>query len=90
MCTLFLVVDFTLIANTAMDFILRQTTYFNHLMSYVNSFENINDVQEVVYGQEFTSEFLESYSTIIGGKINEQSLKGADYLVFSRLSKLTA
>ena len=66
MCTLFSIVDFTLIANTAMSFILRQTTYCNPLMSYVKSLENVNDVQAVVYGQELTGEFLESYNNIIG------------------------
>lgn len=71
MCTLFSIVDFTLIANTAMSFILRQTTYCNHLMSYVKSLENVNDVQAVVYGQELTGEFLESYNNIIGGEVNE-------------------
>lgn len=71
MCTLFSAADFTLIANTAMSFILRQTTYCNHLMSYVKSLENVSDVQAVVYGQELTGEFLESYNNIIGGEVNE-------------------
>ena len=66
MCTLFSVVDFTLIANTAMSFILRQTTYCNHLMSYVKSLDNVSDVRTVVYGRELTGEFLESYNNIIG------------------------
>ncbi len=71
MCTLFSIVDFTLIANTAMSFILRQTTYCNHLMSYVKSLDNVSDVRAVVYGQELTGEFLESYNNIIGGEVNE-------------------
>ena len=71
MCTLFSVVDFTLIANTAMSFILRQTTYCNHLMSYVKSLDNVSDVRTVVYGQELMGEFLESYNNIIGGEVNE-------------------
>ena len=71
MCTLFSAVDFTLIANTAMSFILRQTTYCNHLMSYVKSLDNVSDVQAVVYGQELTGEFLENYNNIIGGEVNE-------------------
>ena len=71
MCTLFSIVDFTLIANTAMSFILRQTTYCNHLMSYVKSLDNVSDVRTVVYGRELTGEFLESYNNIIGGEVNE-------------------
>ena len=71
LCTLFSVVDFTLIANTAMSFILRQTTYCNHLMSYVKSLETRKEVEAVTYGQELTGEFLESYNTIIGGETNE-------------------
>lgn len=71
MCTMFSVVDFTLIANTAMSFILRQTTYCNHLMSYVKSLDNVSDVRAVVYGRELTGEFLESYNNIIGGEVNE-------------------
>ena len=71
MCTLFSIVDFTLIANTAMSFILRQTTYCNHLMSYVKSLDNVSDVRTAVYGQELTGEFLESYNNIIGGEVNE-------------------
>ena len=67
MCTLFSIADFTLVANNAMAFILQQTTYCNHLMSYVKSLENIDDIRTVVYGQKLTGEFLESYNTIIGG-----------------------
>ena len=71
MCSLFSIADFTLIANNAMAFILQQTTYCNHLMSYVKSLENINDVRTVVYGQVLTGEFLESYNLIIGGDVVE-------------------
>lgn len=37
--------------------LLRQTTYCNHLMSYIKILENISDVLPVVYRQELTGEF---------------------------------
>ena len=67
MCSLFSVADFTLVANMAMAFILQQTTYCNHLMAYVKSLDDVSAVQGVIYGQELTGEFLESYNLIIGG-----------------------
>ena len=66
LCTLFSVADFTLVADSAMSFILQQTTYCNHLMSFVKSLESIDDVRAVEYGQELTGTFLESYNSIIG------------------------
>ena len=66
MCILFSVQDFTLIANEAANFILKQTTYCNHLMAYIRSLENIKEISDITYGQELTGEFLENYNHIIG------------------------
>jgi len=65
LCRLFSIADFTLIANTAMAFILQQTTYCNHLTAYVKSLETIEDVNAVEYTQELNGKFLESYNLII-------------------------
>ena len=71
LCTLFSIADFTLVANTAMSFILRQTTYCNHLMALVRSLETRAEIDEVFYGQELTGEFLNSYNSVIGGDSDE-------------------
>lgn len=71
LCTLFSVADFTLVANTATRFILQQTTYCNHLMAFVRSLETRSEIEKVVYGQELTGKFLESYNDVIGGVIGE-------------------
>ena len=71
LCTLFSVTDFTLVANSATKFILQQTTYCNHLMAFVRSLETRSEIEKVVYGQELTGKFLESYNDVIGGVIGE-------------------
>ena len=65
-CTMFSIADFTLVANMASAFKVQQTTYCNHLMSYVKSLADIKEVQGVTYGQQLTGEFLESYNKIMG------------------------
>lgn len=72
LCALFSIADFTLIANSAMSFILQQTTYCNHLMNYVRSLVSINDIKYVEYGQELSGKFLESYNNIIKADSNEK------------------
>ena len=37
-------------------------TYYNQLKMYVESLENIDDVKSVVYGQELTGEYLDTYN----------------------------
>lgn len=37
-------------------------TYFNQLKMYVESLDNIDDVKAVVYGQELTGEYLDTYN----------------------------
>ena len=73
-CTMFSVVDFTLIANTASAFKVQQTTYCNHLMSYVKTLTSKEDIEAVTYGQELNGEFLESYNEIMEALSNEQSI----------------
>ena len=64
-CTMFSIADFTLIANTASAFKVRQTTYCNHLMAYVKSLTTKEEIDSVTYGQELTGEFLENYNKIL-------------------------
>jgi len=64
-CTFFSKDDFSLIADTASDFIIRQTTYCNSLMAYVKSLKNREDIEAVVYGQELTGDFLENYNKML-------------------------
>lgn len=70
-CTMFTLEDFTLISNTASAFKVRETTYCNHLMAYVKSLTTKEEIINVVYGQELTGEFLESYISIIEALTNE-------------------
>lgn len=70
-CIIFNIADFTLIANTASAFKLQQTTYCNHLMSYVKTLTSKEDIEAVTYGQELTGEFLESYNKLMGVVVNE-------------------
>lgn len=70
-CTMFSIADFTLIANTASAFKVAQTTYCNHLMSYVKTLTSKEDIEAVTYGQELTGEFLESYNKLMGVVVNE-------------------
>lgn len=64
-CSMFSIADFTLVANMASAFKIQQTTYCNHLMSYVRSLEDVEQIKAVTYGQELTGEFLESYNKIV-------------------------
>lgn len=70
-CTMFSIADFSLVANMASAFKVQHTTYCNHLMSYVKSLSDIKEVQGVIYGQELTGTFLESYNNIMGALNNE-------------------
>ncbi len=70
-CTMFSIADFTLIANTASAFKVAQTTYCNHLMSYVKSLTDIDKIKNVTYGQKLTGKFLESYNKIMETLTNE-------------------
>lgn len=41
----------------------HHTTYFNQLRDYINALTSIEEVQSVVYGQELTGEYLETYNS---------------------------
>ena len=71
LCTLFSIVDFTLVADTATKFILQHTTYCNHLMAFVRSLETRADIEGVFYGTELEGEFLESYNRVMAGDLVE-------------------
>ena len=43
----------------------NQETYFNQLKIYVMSLDNIDDVKNVLYGQDLTGEYLENYNTVM-------------------------
>ena len=70
-CTMFSIADFTLIADTASAFKVAQTTYCNHLMSYVKSLTDTDKIKNVTYGQKLTGKFLESYNKIMETLTNE-------------------
>jgi len=71
LCTLFSIVDFTLVADTATKFILQHTTYCNHLMAFVRSLETRAEIEGVFYGTELEGEFLESYNRVMVGDLVE-------------------
>ena len=70
-CTMFSIADFTLVANMASAFKVAQTTYCNHLMSYVKRLTDIDKIKNVTYGQKLTGKFLESYNKIMETLTNE-------------------
>ena len=41
---------------------MHHTTYFNQLKLYVETLETIDEVNSVVYGQELTSTYIETYN----------------------------
>lgn len=64
LCRMYSKNDFTAILNTTAAFISKETTYCNHLMAYVKSLDSADSIKEIIYGQELTGEFLESYNLL--------------------------
>jgi len=61
-CKLYSIEDFINISNSLMIFKLQEYTYCNHLMQYIKSLTNKNDIMSVSYGQELTGEYLDNYN----------------------------
>ena len=44
---------------------LQNTTYLNQLKAYVDTLEETDDVNNIVYGQELTGEYLKNFNDIM-------------------------
>ena len=61
-CKLYTVEQIIALYSTASTNKMHHTTYFNQLKLYVETLETIDEVNSVVYGQELTSTYLETYN----------------------------
>lgn len=64
-CKLYTVEQIISIYITASTNKMQHTTYFNQLRAYVETLEDIESVNDVVYGQELTGTYLETYNASI-------------------------
>lgn len=51
-----------------------QITYQNQLKQYVKSLDTVEDVQAVIYGQELTGEYLESYNILMASAQSQMAI----------------
>lgn len=65
LCEMFTAQDIVSIYTTLSMLKTSQLTYHNQLKHYVESLETPEDVMSVVYGQELTGEYLDSYNSIV-------------------------
>lgn len=64
-CSLHSSADFLRIYNVCAAHKISQTTYFNQLKQYIESLNNVNDINAITYGQELTGEYLDNYNIIM-------------------------
>lgn len=64
-CKLYTVEQIITLYSTASTNKMHHTTYFNQLKLYVETLEATDDVSSVVYGQELTGTYLETYNNSI-------------------------
>lgn len=77
-CKLYTVEQIITIYSTASTNKMHHTTYFNQLKMYVNTLETIEEVENIVYGQELTGEHLETYNNaMLQAKIVLEALLSA-------------
>ena len=64
-CSLHNSADFLRIYNVCAAHKISQTTYFNQLKQYIESLNDVNDINAITYGQELTGEYLDNYNVIM-------------------------
>lgn len=64
-CEIYNAQDIITIYSTLSMLKTSQITYQNQLKQYVKSLESIEEVRAIVYGQELTGEYLESYNALM-------------------------
>ncbi len=64
-CSLHSSADFLRIYNVCAAHKISQTTYFNQLKQYIESLNDVNDINAITYGQELTGEYLDNYNVIM-------------------------
>ena len=45
--------------------ITQNTTYLNQIKAYIDTLENVDEINSVVYGQELTGEYLKNLNNIM-------------------------
>lgn len=64
-CRMFDAKDIVVLYSTLSMYKTGLLTYYNQLKQYVNSLSDIDSINNVVYGQELTGEYLEKYNYIM-------------------------
>lgn len=64
-CRMYSAQDIIAIYTTLSTFKTGQTTYHNQLKQYVKELDNQEDINSVIYGQELTDKYLESYNDLM-------------------------
>ena len=61
-CKLYSVDQIIAIYSSASTNKMHHQTYFNQIRSYINSLNNVDEINEVEYGQELTGKYLDTYN----------------------------
>lgn len=64
-CRIFIKEDIVKLYSSLETLRTSQLTYYNQLKKYVNTLENIEEINAVIYGQELTGEYLEHYNEMM-------------------------
>ena len=64
-CRMFDAKDIVMLYSTLSMYKTGLLTYYNQLKQYVNSLNDIDSINNVVYGQELTGEYLEKYNYLM-------------------------
>lgn len=64
-CRMFDAKDIVVLYSTLSMYKTGLLTYYNQLKQYINSLSDIDSINNVVYGQELTGEYLEKYNYIM-------------------------
>lgn len=73
-CEIYNAQDIITIYSTLSMLKTGQITYQNQLKQYVKNLETIEEVQGVVYGQELTGEYLESYNALMASAQSQMAI----------------
>lgn len=64
-CKMYSAEDVVIIYSTLTTLKTSQVTYYNQLREYTKTLEFVPDIQAVIYGQELTGTYLETYNELI-------------------------
>lgn len=81
-CKMYSAEDIVKIYSTLTTLKTSQVTYYNQLREYAKTLEFVPDIQSIVYGQELTGSYLETYNELMQNATTEMQK------VLSRVSTL--